>query len=236
MFLSLGRGPFPGRETKKPLVFLAQVPYGKSLSLHAHPGAHHRMDGQVTQGQQMVKTPAQGGEGLSLGAIPLPLLIFLSSRKIHSWAGYIRTWKHCWRRGSSHADTWPGWGLKTFPMSSSGSMDYNGIQHNWKSESKVKLVSYVPGLLLMAFPKSKRRSSSCSSGLFLSHVANTEPSLPGSPGVEKSEERAVALEDLLDHFCAVGGEVARIALPDGRGDKRTQKRLKEVVWNGVFPG
>lgn len=116
-------------------------------------------------------------------------------------------------------------------MSSSGSMDYNGIQHNWKSESKVKLVSYVPGLLLIAFPKSKRRSSSCSF-----HMANTEPSLPGSPGAERSEELAVALEYLLDHSCAVGGEVARITLPDGRGDKRTQKRLKEVVQNGVFPG
>lgn len=33
LFLRLGQGPSPGRQSKKPLVFLAQVPSGESLSL-----------------------------------------------------------------------------------------------------------------------------------------------------------------------------------------------------------
>lgn len=46
LFLRLGQGPSPGRQSKKPLVFLAQVPSGESLSLCIHTrGAHHRRDG-----------------------------------------------------------------------------------------------------------------------------------------------------------------------------------------------
>lgn len=48
LFLRLGQGPSPGRQSKKPLVFLAQVPSGESLSLCIHTrGAHHRRDGPV---------------------------------------------------------------------------------------------------------------------------------------------------------------------------------------------
>lgn len=36
LFLRLGRGPSPGGQSEKPLVFLARVPSGKSLSLHMH--------------------------------------------------------------------------------------------------------------------------------------------------------------------------------------------------------
>lgn len=40
-------------------------------------------------------------------------------------------------------------------------------------------------------PSLRRRSSSCTSGLFLLHEATTEPSLPGAPVVERSEEHSV---------------------------------------------
>lgn len=77
LFLGLGRRPFPGRESKKPLGDLGSGPLWEVIdSAQAAPGAHHRNDGRVTRGQQMAKPLVQRGEGLALVVVPLSLLIF----------------------------------------------------------------------------------------------------------------------------------------------------------------
>lgn len=68
-------------------------------------------------------------------------------------------------------------------------------------------------------------------GLFLLHLATTEPSpLPGSPVVEEAEEHC-GFGRPVHHTLTVGGEMASITLIYGGGN-----RLKEMVPNGTFPG